>query len=186
MHTKWFNRVAVLLMVSSLLLFSACAKKTVQPEELPVAPVQDEDEALKRAEMERLKALEEERLREEARLREIAAARDRFLNEHVFFPFDSAVLEGPAQSALGFKAQWLRDNPNIIVVIEGHCDERGTIEYNLALGERRAESAKMFLVNAGIAADRLVTISYGKERPLDPASNEAAWAKNRRAQFVLK
>lgn len=185
MITRWVTRIAVLLMFSSLLLFGACAPKAVQPE-APPPVAQDDTEAQRRAELERQKALEEERLREEARLREIAAARERFLNEHVHYAFDSAVLDNSAQAALTFKAQWLRDNPNAIVVIEGHCDERGTIQYNLALGERRAESAKKFLVNAGIAPDRLVTISYGKERPLNPASNEAAWAQNRRAQFVIR
>ena len=186
MISRLFTRCTILLMVAGLLLFSGCAKQAVQPEETVAPPVQDDSEAKRRAELERQKALEEERLREEARLRELAAARDRFINEHINYAFDSAVLDTRAQSVLGFKAQWLRDNPNVIVVIEGHCDERGTVQYNLALGERRAESAKMFLINAGIAPDRLVTVSYGKERPLDPASNEMAWAKNRRAQFVLR
>jgi peptidoglycan-associated lipoprotein len=84
------------------------------------------------------------------------------------------------------KAAWLQDRPEVDVLIEGHCDERGTNEYNLALGERRAQSAKVFLVNMGIASSRLTTVSYGEERPLDPGHDEAAWAKNRRAQFVIE
>ena len=82
-------------------------------------------------------------------------------------------------------ADWLRNNGSVVVEIEGHCDERGTIEYNLALGDRRARSAKDFLVNLGIAAARLRTISYGKEMPLDPGHSEAAWAKNRRDHFTI-
>ena len=113
-------------------------------------------------------------------------ARNQFLNEHAPFAFDSAALSPMAQDILKRKAAWLNDNPGEMTLIEGHCDERGTPEYNLALGERRAESARAYLIDLGIASSRLSTISYGEERPLDPASNEEAWAKNRRAQFVIK
>jgi peptidoglycan-associated lipoprotein len=91
-----------------------------------------------------------------------------------------------AQETLKRKAAWLRDNPTATVTIEGNCDERGTNEYNLALGERRAESARAYLVDLGISASRLTTISYGEERPLDPRHNEEAWAKNRNDQFKLR
>ena len=83
------------------------------------------------------------------------------------------------------KAAWLRANTNVTVTIEGHCDERGTNEYNLALGDRRADSAKAFLVDLGIAASRLTTISYGEERPLCLQKNEECWSKNRRGHFVI-
>ena len=83
------------------------------------------------------------------------------------------------------KAEYLRTNPGARVAVEGHCDERGKDRYNLALGERRAESVKNFLMNMGISASRLNTISYGEKRPIDMGQNEASWAKNRRAQFVL-
>ena len=79
----------------------------------------------------------------------------------------------------------LKRNPSWVVTIEGHCDERGTAEYNLALGERRANAARAYLVSLGIPADRLRTISYGKEFPFDPGHDEAAWARNRRAHFVV-
>ena len=81
---------------------------------------------------------------------------------------------------------WLRPYPSVRILIEGHCDERGTAAYNLALGERRADTAKEFLVNLGIPADRVTTISYGEEKPVDPGQNEEAWAKNRRAHFELQ
>ena len=80
----------------------------------------------------------------------------------------------------------MKENPRAKIIIEGHCDERGTNEYNLALGDRRAFSSKSFLVDLGISDSRLRTVSYGEERPLDPGSDEGAWAKNRRAHFVIK
>ncbi len=103
----------------------------------------------------------------------------------VFFDLDAYTLRDDARSALDSDARLLRDNPGVKVIIEGHCDERGTDEYNQALGERRAQAAKDYLIQAGIAASRLQTISYGKERPFDPGHDEAAWAKNRRAHFTL-
>ena len=109
-----------------------------------------------------------------------------FENEDIFFEFDSASLSIEAQEILRRKAEWLRENPHARVTIEGHCDERGTTEYNLALGDRRAFSAKSFLVDLGIDESRLTTISYGEERPLDPQSTEDAYQKNRRAHFVIK
>jgi peptidoglycan-associated lipoprotein len=108
-----------------------------------------------------------------------------FVNENIHFGFDSFVLSGQAQQILNSKADYLRANTGITVTVEGHCDERGTEAYNIALGERRAESVKNFLVNLGISANRLNTISYGEERPIAMGQNEAFWAKNRRAQFVI-
>lgn len=104
----------------------------------------------------------------------------------VFYAFDSAVLDMTAQSQLDENVQWMADNPEAGIVIEGHCDERGTYEYNMALGERRAESAKNYLLNAGVDPVRIQTVSYGEERPFDPGHDEAAWAKNRRAHFVVQ
>lgn len=104
----------------------------------------------------------------------------------VFFEFDSAELDQMAMSQLKNNAAWLVDNQSISVMIEGHCDERGTYEYNMALGERRAEVTKGFLERAGVNGARLETVSYGEEKPFDPGHNEAAWAKNRRAHFMVK
>lgn len=102
----------------------------------------------------------------------------------IYFNFDSYTLRPDAVSALQRNANWLRNNPSVNVQIEGHCDERGTVEYNIALGERRAEAARGYLIKLGIDANRLLKISYGKERPDDLAHNERAWAKNRRDVFV--
>ena len=146
-------------------------------------------EAARQAEMERQrqKALEEQRLKEEG----IAAGagmneRARFERERIHFDFDKYNLTPEAQKILTRKAEFLRKNGNLKAVIEGHCDERGTAEYNLALGDRRANSAKNYLVNLGISESRLTAISYGEELPSDRRPNEAAWAKNRRCQFLVK
>jgi peptidoglycan-associated lipoprotein len=103
----------------------------------------------------------------------------------VFFGYDSSEVDAQGQVALNGNAEILKQYPAWTITIEGHADERGTAEYNLALGERRALAARNYLVSLGIAADRLRTISYGKEFPFDPGHNEAAWAKNRRAHFVI-
>jgi peptidoglycan-associated lipoprotein len=103
----------------------------------------------------------------------------------VFFEYDSSELTPAAQAALNENAAALKKFGTWTVTIEGHCDERGTAEYNLALGERRAVAARAYLVTLGIPAERLRTVSYGKEFPFDPGNSEAAWAKNRRAHFVI-
>ncbi len=103
----------------------------------------------------------------------------------VRFDYDSAVLLDSARPILDRTADWLRTYPKVTLLVEGHCDERGTVEYNLALGERRATAVYNYLVNLGVAASRLKTISYGKEFPLDPGHTEEAWARNRRAHFEI-
>lgn len=105
--------------------------------------------------------------------------------QDIHFEFDKYTLTKEARIILNEAAKALRENPNIKLLIEGHCDERGTIEYNLALGERRANATKDYLVNLGVTPSRLSTISYGEERPLDPGHNERAWTLNRRAHFMV-
>jgi peptidoglycan-associated lipoprotein len=105
--------------------------------------------------------------------------------DRVFFAFDRSDITPEAQETLARQADWLRRYPNVTVTIEGHCDERGTREYNLALGERRAQAAKNVLVAMGIPASRISTISYGKERPAVVGSTEEAYAQNRRAVTVV-
>ena len=111
--------------------------------------------------------------------------RNMFINEDVYFSLDASNLSPIARTVLSDKADWLLRNKNVTVTIEGHCDERGTSEYNLALGDRRAESVKAFLVDLNISPERMGTISYGEERPVDDGKNEEAWAKNRRAHFTI-
>lgn len=107
------------------------------------------------------------------------------VGDRVFFALDSSTLSGEAQATLDRQAGWLKENSGVNIVIEGHADERGTREYNIALGERRATAAKNYLVNLGVAASRLSTVSYGKERPAVMGSDESAWSQNRRAVTVL-
>jgi peptidoglycan-associated lipoprotein len=106
--------------------------------------------------------------------------------QDAFFDLDSYALRDDGRASLDKDAKLLRDNAKVAVTIEGHCDERGTAEYNQALGEKRANAARDYLTAAGIDGGRIQTISYGKERPFDAGHDEAAWAKNRRAHVVMK
>ena len=105
--------------------------------------------------------------------------------EDIHFEYDSAALTDEARAILERHAAWIKSRPGLKIVVEGHCDERGTVEYNLALGDQRARAARDYLVNLGVPASMLTATSFGKERPLDPAGNEAAWARNRRGHFAV-
>ena len=107
------------------------------------------------------------------------------VGDRVFFDFDKYNLKPEARDILQRQAAWLKKYPSVTIDVEGHCDERGTREYNLALGERRANSSKNYLVALGVNPNRIKTISYGKERPAVTGSNDAAWAQNRRAVTVV-
>ena len=189
-HKNWAFLVFVLIIFVGFLAPS-CGKKELKSE-----PVMSEDEARRRAEeearkreQERQAAIREEELKEDQLRTEserFQSAREMFENEDILFEFDSASLSIEAQEILRAKAAWLRENPRAQVMVEGHCDERGTNEYNLALGDRRAFSSKSFLVDLGIADSRLTTISYGEEQPVDSRATEDAWTQNRRAHFVIK
>ncbi len=189
-----FGLLIILFLVSSLFLFS-CGKKAIKSEGIVSKPPSaTEDEAEKTKKRVRIKeqeaseqALREKALREEeARRLKEASDKSHFESEDIYFEFDQYILSDTAKQNLNKKAQWLKNFPAAKALIEGHCDERGSAEYNLALGQKRADAAMQYLVSLGISADRISTVSYGKEKPLDTGSNEAAWAKNRRAHFVLK
>ena len=104
--------------------------------------------------------------------------------DRVFFATNESILTTKSRDTLRKQAAWLRENPSVNIVVEGHADERGTREYNLALGERRANAAKDYLMTYGVSADRISVISYGKERPVDSGSNPLSWSKNRRSVSV--
>lgn len=190
MRKKLWINLALIIIIPGLLLTVSCAKKTVKEEASLTQQAQDEAakkaaaEKARQEELARQRAIQEENLKEEARIK--AEARERFLNEKIYFDFDSSTLTLDSQEILKQKAQWLQNNPGVSIIIAGNCDERGTNEYNLALGEKRAMSAKAFLVDLGIKPSRITTISYGEERPVDPGHNEAAWAKNRRDDFTIQ
>jgi peptidoglycan-associated lipoprotein len=120
-----------------------------------------------------------------AKVQEEAAPAQQAEMEKIYFDFDSFILTAPSRTTLSKNAEFLQKNTSFKVRIEGSCDERGSDEYNLALGEKRAKSAMQYLVTMGITAERLSIISYGKEKPADPGHDEAAWAKNRRDEFIL-
>lgn len=193
------------------LIIAGCPKKTVVKEE----PSSMRAEELAAAERERAAArLEAERKEREAREREQARIKEEearkaaqkeleksliakkypgiegevfesSLLKDIHFDFDKYDIRPGDTEILRQNEAWLRKYPNLKIQIEGHCDERGTVEYNLALGERRANSVKRYLISLGVRGDRISTISYGKERPSDPGHNEEAWAKNRRGHFVI-
>ena len=135
--------------------------------------------------MARRTAEEKEAAVEMARKAEAATEREASQFDDIHFDYDRDVLRQDAQEILGMHAKWLIAHQNYIVRIEGNCDERGSVEYNLALGQRRADNAMKYLVDLGVDKSRISTISYGKERPVDPGHNEEAWAKNRRDHFSV-
>jgi peptidoglycan-associated lipoprotein len=185
----------LLVLFCGALLAGGCAKKemvkgeeavvppvtTEKPAETPPAkpPVKEEvvkDQPIKEA----AAAAGETSVKEESITAVAAAELDK-----VYFDFDSFVLTQPSRDTLSKNAKWLLKNGRLKVQVEGHCDERGSDEYNLALGEKRAKSAMSYLVTLGVPAEQLSIISFGKEKPADPGHDEAAWAKNRRAEFVI-
>ena len=197
MGKKMMTGMIVLAFIcSSFLLMTSCAKKQIQVSE-PVQPatqeVKAEGDEAKAAEEAKSAAEQEARdeAERQARLRDLKMAQKladeirNFEAENIYFAFDRSDLTDESKSALREKGNWLRANGDYSVNISGNCDERGTAEYNLALGERRAHAAKKFLMALGISENRLATISYGEERPVDPGHNEEAWAKNRNDQFTL-
>jgi peptidoglycan-associated lipoprotein len=176
------HRTRVLAALGLVLLTAACGKKA--PPEIVPAPVAEtagEDaDAAARAAAERAA-----REAEAARRRE-AAARRATLEEMIFFDYDRSALRDDARSLLDAKLPILREDATIRLTIEGHADERGSTEYNLALGHRRAMSVKEFLVGYGLDEARFQPVSYGEERPLAQGQGESAWGRNRRAEFRVQ
>ncbi len=189
----WAGRLLLIGGLTAIFLIGCAPEKKTLVDDRGTAvskPGQPSDAELQRMRDEeaRQRALREQELREKAmRDREAATAAaakgDGF--ENIYFGFDQYALTEEARATLKKHADWLRANRGYVMRIEGHCDERGTNEYNLALGQRRADAAKKYLVGLGVDSRRLTTVSYGEEKPLDPGHHEAAWAKNRRAQFSV-
>ncbi len=208
MAKKSFIVFALVLCVG--LLVTACAKKKVainrdrgsvqrseeagRLETERAAREAREAQELKEKELARIKEEDAKKAAEGAFEKSLVAKKERGIEGEVFetkllkdihFDFDRYEVRRGDEEILKENAAWLKKNPKTKVQVEGHCDERGTVEYNLALGERRASYAKQYLVSLGIAADRISTISYGKERPLVTGHDEEAWANNRRVHFVV-
>lgn len=173
--------VGLMALVSLIFFVSGCAKKGIQQVEEPTPPQQQEDVMTGAPDMELDMPGGDVSSEPQALQGEMA----KFEQDLIYFDFDKFNLTADARKVLAEKASFLNAHPNMKVRIEGHCDERGTREYNLALGERRAKSAQDYLIFLGINPDRVSSISYGEEKPLEAGSGETAWTKNRRAEFRI-
>lgn len=188
MSSTWKKTTGWLGTLALVVLVAACGgNPPPEPEPEPEPQVEEPtvDEAAERARMEeeaRLRREEEERRRREAERSRVLSV----IAERVHFDFDKSDIRPDAEEVLQRKVSVLREYPGVTLNIEGHCDERGSNEYNLALGQRRAEAVRRYLMSYGIDQSRFGTISYGEERPVARASNEDAWAQNRRAEFVVR
>lgn len=188
-----FRSMSSLLLLSCLVIFSGCPKKaevTTTPDsrkETAISRVQEEEEARKAAEAK--KAAEEAAAAEAARRVEEEKARERAAKDAaglkpVYFDFDKSFIREDAQEVLKANAEWMKAHPGVRIRIEGNCDELGTKEYNQALGQRRAVSARKFLMDMGIAGNRIAMISFGKEKPSCTESTEECRQRNRRDDFT--
>jgi peptidoglycan-associated lipoprotein len=171
--------------IFSLVLMGACARKAVKEE--PLVTGKAEEQAWGKPAEEA--AIGEKALEASLERKKYPGIEGEFLEssllKDIHFGFDRYDLTPKAREILSQNAELLLKHSPVEIQIEGHCDERGTIEYNLALGERRSNSAKQYLMSLGVSRDRIGTISYGEEMPVDPRHNEEAWAKNRRAHFII-
>ena len=186
MRKKLWICLALLVVIPGLLFMGACARTTVEATEEPAEQVEAAEqptETTTEAAAEKPAEQPAEDVTEDTS--GITASRNMFLTEYVHFAFDKYNLDDVAQGVLRRKAEFLQENPDIYITIEGHCDERGTNEYNLALGDRRADSTRSFLLDLGIESYRISTVSYGEERPLCEMRNEECWSTNRRAAFII-
>lgn len=172
----------ILVLSVSFIFISGCAKEQVVKDETLVT---EEGKAADTATEEREALLKEEEEAKTALKERELVMQEAAAFEAIRFDFDKYDLRPEAREILREHADWLLKHTEFEVIIEGHCDERGSGEYNLALGERRAEAARDYFVTLGVDNGRLTTISYGEELPLDPSHNEDAWAKNRRDHFVV-
>jgi len=186
----------ILIVCVSLMFVTGCTKKAVSKDEgmAAAASTQKSDAAMAAQQVKPEPApvapqptnVKELALRQDAATGADMAAKAKIEFEDIHFAFDKATIEPGARTILKKLGDWMLQNKKNTLLIEGHCDERGTVEYNLALGQRRADAAMKYLVDLGVDKANISTISYGKERPLDPGHSEEAWAKNRRDNFVVK
>ena len=171
------------------LVLGACGGSEPPPPPAPTGPTQAEIDAARADSIARVQAEEARQMEAERREEErLSAARDEAqstLEDMVHFDYDESAITAEAEQILRRKIPILRSSPTVRLRLEGHADERGSTEYNLALGSRRAESIRDFLSGFGIAADRLVTTSFGEERPLVNSADETSWAQNRRVEFSI-
>lgn len=178
------RRMVVGVVVGAFAL-GACAKKQPEPPAPQPATTQNDDAAAERAAREREEAARRAREEAAARARAEAEHAKQVLTEMIHFAYDESTIDPEAQQILVQKASILRAHPELRMRISGHADERGSVEYNIALGMRRAEAAKAFLVNYGLDASRFETVTFGEERPIAQGHDESAWSQNRRDEFQI-
>ena len=184
---KKFINLFLPILLAGMFVFAGCAKQEVVKKEEPVVPVEAKSPAqpptsteVKPSPSSGGEPKKSSLINESSVTTDLQKALDK-----IYFNFDSATLNDAARQVLIKDFAVLKQNPTVKIRVEGHCDERGSDAYNLALGERRAQAVVRYLTDLGVAADRLSTISYGAEKPADPGHNEAAWAKNRRDELVI-
>ncbi|MGD9400662.1 MAG: peptidoglycan-associated lipoprotein Pal [bacterium] len=170
--------IAILLVIALAVTIVGCGKKKAEPD------IDAEREAAERAARE-AEAAKEPKLPEREVEPVVPVRPEDIKLDNIYFEFDKYDLTPESKMTLSANASIMMEHSSFSILIEGHCDERGTEDYNLALGEKRALAARDYLVGFGIAKDRISVISYGEEKPVDPRHNEEAWAKNRRARFVV-
>jgi peptidoglycan-associated lipoprotein len=188
MKITWEKTAGWLGTIALALVLAACGGGAPEPEPEPEPGPQVEETTVDEAAERAAREAEEKRRREEEERRRLEAERQRVLSviaERVHFDFDKSDIRPDAEAVLQRKVTVLREYSGVALRVEGHCDERGSNEYNLALGQRRAEAVRRYLMSYGVDADRFATISYGEERPRVSASNEDAWAQNRRSEFIV-
>ena len=185
MRKKLWICLALMIVIPGLLFMGACAKGTVTGEEEPAEEVVTKEETTETPTTTETASEQPQAAAEVSEDTGDTVSRDMFLRDYVHFAFDKYNLDGQAQSVMRRKARFLQDNPDIYITIEGHADDRGTNEYNLALGDRRAESTRSFLLDMGVESYRISTVSYGEERPLCDERDEECWSTNRRAAFII-
>jgi peptidoglycan-associated lipoprotein len=179
MRKSCFGSLAVLFIVLAFVV-TGCAKKAEPPK-----PVEEIKPPVAASAPAPVKPIEEVKIQTQAPMPSLDDEIKALQEKNIYFDFDKFDLKPEAQEILNQDGTFLKAHSNVTIQVAGNCDERGTVEYNLALGERRAKAAMDFLVTLGVEKERVATISYGKEKPLDPGQTEEAWAKNRNDQFVI-
>ena len=181
MKISWPFVLILMAMIAGLLTIPSCSKNQVQTT-APVAQEQEKEMTAGKTQEE----LEQERLAREAAERQLRAEKIKFMYEDIYFTKDRYSLSPEAREILNRKAAWLVKNPELIVLVEGHTDEKGSKERNFALGDLRAGAVKSFLIRKGIESPRLIAVSFGNERLIDTSQSEKGQEKNRRVHFVVE
>lgn len=191
MNKKWSMKLCLICVLMSLMLVVSCGKKKITTNEAAVSggdavssTDKTTDDSVNSSDSEQVNEDEEGFGGASGKGSNSGAAFDSANN--IYFDYDSSDIQDSQRATLEAKAAWLKKNSKAKITIEGHCDERGTSEYNLALGDRRATRAKKFLEKLGVSGDRMDTVSYGEEKPAVAGHDEEAWSKNRRAYFADK